>query len=490
MATEPSLPPERRLGLSTRLYYGVGSVAFGVKDNGFTFFLAFFYTQVIGLPSATVGLAIMIALFLDALIDPVIGQLSDNLRSRWGRRHPFMYLSAVPVAASYLLLWNPPSGWSSTALLAYLVVTSILIRSFISLYEIPSAALSAELTTDYNERTRLLSYRYLFGWLGGLTMYVLATGVFLRSDAGGAAGTLNRSGYEAYGWVAAGLMLVTILVSAIGTHRHIPSLSQPAHKRITLKQFVGEMFATLSHRTFLFVLSASFFNAMALGLGFSITLYLVTYFYQFSSAQAATLGISSLLAAVFAFWLAPRISARMDKKPVTIALILAAMLTSAAPIVLRLTGAFPENGAPLLFWLVFGFNTISSGLGITGQILFSSMIADVVEDSELHTGRRQEGLFFAAAAFVNKAVSGAGIFATAFIVSAIALPQGVAPDAVPPETIRALGLIFVPTTAVLYIAAAVLLLGYGITRRSHHETLRQLAERATSHASPRPVVQR
>ena len=97
-----------RLGLPTRFFYGFGSVAFGVKDNGFSYFLQFFYTQVVGLPAATVGLAIMFALVIDAFIDPMIGQLSDNTRSRWGRRHPFMYASAIPVAASYLLLWNPP----------------------------------------------------------------------------------------------------------------------------------------------------------------------------------------------------------------------------------------------------------------------------------------------------------------------------------------------------------------------------------------------
>lgn len=105
VATLPTgvAPP---LNTRTRLFYGVGSIAFGVKDNGFAYFLQFFYTQVVGLPSATVGLAILIALILDAFIGPLVGQASDNLRTRWGRRHPFMYAAALPVALSYLLLWN------------------------------------------------------------------------------------------------------------------------------------------------------------------------------------------------------------------------------------------------------------------------------------------------------------------------------------------------------------------------------------------------
>ena len=109
-ATDPSpaTRADRRLNLSTKIFYGFGSVAFGVKDNGFSYMLLLFYNQVVGLPATLVGLALMIALVWDACIDPLIGQLSDNLRSRWGRRHPFMYAAALPVAISYVALWNPP----------------------------------------------------------------------------------------------------------------------------------------------------------------------------------------------------------------------------------------------------------------------------------------------------------------------------------------------------------------------------------------------
>ena len=82
----------------TKLAYGFGAVAYGVKDNGFSFFLLLFYSQVIGLDARLVGIAITIALLFDGLIDPIIGYWSDNLRSKWGRRHPFMYASAIPVA--------------------------------------------------------------------------------------------------------------------------------------------------------------------------------------------------------------------------------------------------------------------------------------------------------------------------------------------------------------------------------------------------------
>src|SRR6202011_1502380 len=98
------------------------------------------------------GTAIMIAMVFDAFADPVVGQISDNLRTRLGRRHPFMYASALPVALCYFLLWNPPH-WSAGHLFYYLIAMAILVRTFITLYEIPSASLVAELTPDYDQRT-------------------------------------------------------------------------------------------------------------------------------------------------------------------------------------------------------------------------------------------------------------------------------------------------------------------------------------------------
>jgi len=486
-ASSATHPNARRLSLPTRFFYGFGSVAFGVKDNGFSYFLQFFYAQVVGLPAATVGLAIMFALVIDAFIDPVIGQLSDNTRSKWGRRHPFMYLSAIPVAASYLLLWNPPKGWDQPALIAYLVTTSVLIRSFISCYEIPSAALAAELTTDYDERTRLLSYRFLFGWVGGLAMYGLALSVFLKPDATHPVGQLNPAGYATYGLFAAGLMMVAILTTSISTHRQIPNLRAPPHDRTSLGQLVREMGGTLANRDFLMILGSSFFYAMGIGLGFSINLYFTTYFWEFSAGQIAGFTFSSLAAAILAFAIAPRIARGFDKKPAAMILIPLGLAISAAPIVLRLVGAFPANGAPVLYPLIFAINVVGVGLGIMGSILFTSMIADVVEDSELKTGRRQEGLFFAAAAFVNKAVSGMGIFASGMIISAVHFPTGAKPGAVPAEIVRGLGLTYLPVQAVLYGVTVLLLIGYRISRASHAETLTRLAAAADLAAEGEPA---
>jgi len=468
----------RRLSLSTRLFYGFGSVAFGVKDNGFSFFLAFYYAQVIGLPAQTVGLAIMAALILDAFIDPIVGQLSDNTRSKWGRRHPWMYGAAIPVALSYMLIWHPPTGWSQPAQVAYLVAVAVLIRSFISCYEIPSAALAAELTTEYDERTRLLSYRYLFGWAGGLAAYGVTLAVFLKPTAEYPVGQLNPEGYAQYGVFAAALMIFAILVTSLGTHRQIPHLRAPPLERITMSRLGREMLGTLNNRNFLMILAAAFFLYAGIGLGFAINLYFATYYWEFSSGEIALFSFSSLTAAVLAFLIAPRIARRFDKRPAAMVLIPTGLAFGIGPIALRLLGLFPANDSPLIFGTIFVTNIFYVGIGIVANILFSSMIADVVEDAELKTGRRQEGLFFAAIAFANKATTGLGIFASGLIIGAIGFPTGAKPGSVDPEILGRLGLVYAPTQAVLYGAAALLLLGYGITRTSHMETLRKLAAAA------------
>ena len=103
-----SAGPYSSTTLSTKLYYGFGAVAYGAKSNGFNYLLLFFYSQVIGLRADLVSLGILIALIFDAVSDPIVGYLSDNTRSRLGRRHPFMYAAGVPVAIAYFFLWSPP----------------------------------------------------------------------------------------------------------------------------------------------------------------------------------------------------------------------------------------------------------------------------------------------------------------------------------------------------------------------------------------------
>ena len=463
--------------LRTKLFYGFGSVAFGVKDNGFAFLLLLYYNQVLGLPERLVGLGIMIALIADGFVDPIVGHLSDHLHSRWGRRHPFMYASALPVAIAYYFLWTPPAGLSQQGLFAYFVGVAILVRLLITLYEIPSSSLAAELTDDYDQRTSILGFRFFFGWWGGLTMAVLAFAVFLQPDAEHAVGVLNPDGYRHYGLASAALMAVAIIVSALGTHSHIPNLRKPPPKRhLGLSGVAREFRETLSNRSFLALFGAAFFSAMAAGLTAALNVYFNTFFWELTSSQISVLVLANFVSAAAALGIVPKLSMRYGgKKPAAIRTAIGAGLIGPAPMVLRLIGFFPANGSPVLLPVLLVANTIAVTLIILSSILVSSMVADVVEDSELTTGRRSEGVFFAANAFVQKSVSGVGIFASTVLLNLIGFPQGAKPGEVPPEVVRNLALAYMPAIVLLYLGALAFISTYKISRASHQANLERLA---------------
>ncbi len=221
------------LTLSANIFYGVGSIAFGVHQATLTSALLLFFNQVVGLPAAWVGAAMMVTLIFDAICDPLIGEWSDHTRSRWGRRHPFMYASAVPAAIAFYFLFNPPLGWTKPHLLIYMAVMLVAVRLLLSLYEIPSSALGPELTLDYDQRTSLMSSRFFFGTLGGAAMSVLALQVFLRKDATHPLGLLSPAGYRETALVAAIVIFLSIMISCVGTHRFIAAIVHSPRVRTT-----------------------------------------------------------------------------------------------------------------------------------------------------------------------------------------------------------------------------------------------------------------
>lgn len=468
----------RRLDKLTTVLYGVGAVAFGVKDGGFSFFLLLYYNQVLGLPETWVGLGIMLTLVLDGLIDPLIGYVSDHLHSPWGRRHPLMYAAALPAAVSYWLLWNPPADLSPGGLFVFFVVVSAFVRVAIAVYEIPNAALVPELTDQYDERTSILSYRFFFGWWGGLTLSVLTYAVFLQPDAAHPVGQLNPAGYQRYGLVAALVMTASILVSALGTHSYIPRLRRPPERRHRgpMSAF-RELAQTLANRSFLAIFCAGIFGSMAAGLNAALGIYFNTYFWELTSAEISVLVVMGFPAAVLAGAIAPALSRRAGKKTAAIRTALAAVVVGPLPIVLRLLDLMPANRAPALFWLLLGFTLVTITLIIMSSILTASMVADIVEDSEVSTGRRSEGVFVAANEFVQKATSGIGIFASTLLLLVIGFPRGARPGAVDAEVVRTLGLVYTPVIIALYLAAIGFLATYKISRESHERNLARLSGR-------------
>ena len=297
---QKAVPQTEKLTLSTKLAYGIGAVAYGIKDGGFAYFLLIFYSQVIGLDAGMVGLAIMLALVVDAFVDPVVGYWSDNLHSKWGRRHPFLYACVLPVAATYYLIWNPPAGWSNDALFWYLLSLAILIRTFITFNETPSSALTPELTADYDERASLISWRLYFGWTGGNAMSVMMFMILFPAFATATStGQFNRDAYATYGLIAAAIMAVSILASAIGTHARIPYLkAAPPKRRLTPRLIFKEVFETLSNHSFVALFVATAFGSVGAGLSAALAFYNATYFWKFTPIEVGGLTIGVFLSAV------------------------------------------------------------------------------------------------------------------------------------------------------------------------------------------------
>ena len=477
----------QKLDFFTKFYYGFGAVANGAKSNGFNYLLLFFYSQIVGLRADLVSIGILIALIFDAVSDPLVGYISDNTHSKWGRRHPFMYMAGLPVAVAYYFLWSPPD-WDETGLFLYFVCTAVIIRTLITFYEIPSTALVAELTDDYDERTEMMSYRYFFGWWGGLTMAVLNYLVFLPESKGG---TEYIEGWGNYGLTASIIIFISIYASAIGTHRHIPNLKQPPPMApFNLKRTTLEIKETLNNRSFFALFIFALLYAVAAGVSTSLSIYFSRHFWEFTTFQIGIMNLPYYLSALIALFIAPRISKWLGKKKGAMTITGLAFALAPLPYVLRMLGWFPENNAApyilmigdfsfainVLFNTLLVFNTIEVTLVITSAALIAAMIADVVEDSEVKTGRRSEGIFFAANSFSQKAVNGLGVVVAGQILAYVQFPTQAKPGEIPDETLFDLALLYVPVLLFFYLMALMVLNVYQINRDDHEQNLRELTE--------------
>ena len=460
--------------MSTNILYGVGSIAFGVHQTTLTSPLLLFFNQVVGLPAAWVGAAMMVTLIFDAITDPLIGEWSDHTRSRWGRRHPFMYASAVPAAVAFYFLFSPPLGWSQSHLLIYMALMLVTVRVLLSLYEIPSSALGPELTLDYDERTSLMSSRFFFGTLGGAGMSVLALQVFLRKDATHPLGLLNRAGYSQTAIAAGIAIFLSIMISCLGTHRFIASLAQEPRVRATWREKLKEVSGTLTNRSFLALSISGVVGAVSTGLRQGLDFYISAYFWELTPAQMSYLAIATLFAAFGGVVLAPAISRWFGKKAAMIGVFFASLFASVIPITLRLLGLMPANGTRALFTIVLVFTFVAATLGLTGFIIATSMMADVVEDAAVSTGQRSEGLLFAANGLIAKCVTGVGTFLSGLILAWISFPQHATPGQVNPAILHHLGVVFVPIVTIFSAIAIAVLLRYDIDRTRHQRNLAEL----------------
>ncbi len=464
------------LPTSLKMFHGMGAIAYGVKDSGFGTFLLIFYNQVIGIEAWLVSMALMIAMLVDAFVDPVIGHLSDRTYSRWGRRLPWLYLAPIPLALAWTLLWSPPQGLGNGVII-YLIVSAIIVRVLVSAYEIPAASLVPELTADYDERTQIVRFRYLFAWAAGLLMVFLAYGVFLVPDAQHATGQLNEEGYWKFGLTGAALILVSTLISAAGQHKRAARTPLVRLPKISVAHAFGEIRESLGHRAALILISGAVLLFSSQGLSFAISNYLYLYGWQFPQGAFTLYPLLLLATVITAFFIVTPLTKVFGKKAVLLLAWPAGGIVMAIPYILYGAGFWPETGTFASTAIVFAVAFVTNSLIVTTMITAQSMVADLVEASEIVTGRRSEGVFSAGWFFAQKCGQGIGIFICGIILQLCEFPAKAVPGKVDGYIIERLFLSYAAAIIIIVIGVVLIFRHFPIGRTDHEERLRQLAQK-------------
>lgn len=487
---ESGVPP---LGTGTKIAYGVGQIAEGLKNTAIATFVLFYYNQVLGLPGTLAGLALGIALIFDAVTDPVAGSVSDNWKSRHGRRHPFMYASALPLAIAFLLLFKPPVEFlGQWGLFLWLTVTVILVRAAMTLYHVPHIALGAELSNDYEERTTVVGFRTFFGTFGGLLAYLIGFGYFFTDARGG---QTNHDAYAPFALTLALLMAITILWSAWGTRSRIPYLprNEGATSQLTVgqmaKRVLSETAEALKNRSFRWLFGGVLVLFLMIGVDSALNLYMFNYFWELNSAQILWLFLALPVGAMLGTLLTRFLHRYFDKLTGVLFGCTWFALCELVPVLLRLAGWFPENGTTELFVVLMIVRLLQGVGAVQSTVSFNSMMADIADEHELETHKRQEGIFFGAISFSAKGTSGLGNLVAGIGLDLIAWPRGAdirsATD-IPSETIVHLGILYGPVVAAFAVFAVWCLSHYSLTRERHAEIQAQLlARRAQREAGGR-----
>jgi GPH family glycoside/pentoside/hexuronide:cation symporter len=474
VAPAPVLKPS----VGVKFFYGLGQV---VQSGGFDtalVFTFFYYTAVLGLSGFLAGVAMGVSLCIDAIVDPLVGSWSDNIRSRWGRRLPLMVVSIPLVALSFGLLFSPPGGLSELLLFAWLTSTSIAARCAVSLFNVPYIALGAELADGYVERSRVVVWRTVLGLLATVGIVLLAYSVFFAGKGG-----LERpDGYPGFGWSVAAVLAFGMAACCAGIARYAAGLPQAEVVAASMiRRLPGEVAEIFRNRSFRTLFFACLMIMVAIGLNATFNTHVNTYVWRLlpSDIQFLTLGL--LAGTLIGVPIAPALSRRLEKRSlVMIGVTMLNIVWLVLPL-LRASGLYAPTGPaaipPLMATVLF------AGIGI-GLVLvaFPSMMADAADEHELLFGRRREGLYFSGLTFVGKAASGLGVVVAGLALDFVGLPKeahhglvSVMNEGALVRLILAAG----PGAAILSSFGVLLMWPYAITRKAHDTISEELrAQRA------------
>lgn len=455
--------------LSQLAFAASGVPTLGIIQNGIEYFLFFFYSQIMGLSAALTGLALAVALVVDALSDPVIGTLSDNWQSRLGRRHPFMYASVVPMTLLYVLLWYPPGDPSMQwTLFGYLMVGATLLRVSMAMFDAPARTLVAELTSDYDERTRLAALPTTVGWITSSVMTIAMYSVWLNDSAEHVNGQLNIAGYQVAALVSGAVILVSLLVSTVGLHPEIPRLHmRTSEQATTMKEMVRSLAQLLQNRSMRALLVSGLFLAAGNGADATLWVHQYSVFYRMNSYQMAILAIVQVVATFAVIPLVRLYVVKGDKKVMAIRFLIASVAISLVLPPLLVLGLLPERGSNGLMYLLAVYDFLSQLIWVVAASIIYSMYADVTDEVLLRAGKRLEGAIFAGQAFVTKIATALGAILAGTLLTLIRFPRTTGSMPATDVDLARLGMIYVGSWLVLASIGIWFVSRYTITRSTH-----------------------
>ena len=465
--------------LTTKFSYGVGAIG----EASVLWLLAtlafFFYNQVIGLSGFLTGLAVSIAIFFDAISDPLVGSMSDNFKSKLGRRHPFMFASPLPVMICVFLIFTPPEGMNQLAIFAWFTGFTILLKLSITLFTIPHLALGAELSDDYIERSKIMSFNNVLSYTGVIIMHVYVWFFIFPNIEGYELGQLSRDAYPPIVIFSCILVGIALTSSAYFTKDQIPKLKQPKERKSknNLFRFFKDIGKVLKNKNYLYLLLGIFFLSILIGTHEVLGLYMYTFYWKLSPIQTGWLILNNVFGYAIGFIVTARLHVIFEKP---IIIVLSAITLSffwSLAVILSLFGLAPEPASWDLVIFIIILGSVAAAAGSILHISVMSALADVCDEHELLTGYRQEGIFYSARSFFAKASGALGSIVAGTALEIINFPSYDSDKEITQSMLFNLGILDGPFAMIWGLIAAFFYSGYKITNKYHREIRDKLEQK-------------
>lgn len=458
---------------------GVSALPGQHKDWAFNTLLLLYYSQVLGLPASYASIVLAISLVVDAFTDPMVGAYSDNLRSRLGRRHPFMIASILPVCVAIYALFAPPAEVSQTLLSVWMLVCTLLVRVSFTFFAVPWGAIAAELSQDYSERTSIIAYRMMIGGLGGVVFIFAIYSAFPASDAF-ENGLFDPQNYQAFALTIAGLMFVWMSFSTFTTLNQVQYLPQPtsAVSTTSIRDMMSRVAQAMGNKNFRTLFVATLIAGGVAGTGLVFDTYMNTFFWGFGPEDLRWFALSFLGMAASFVTIGP-LQRRFEKRDIMLVSLFVMTLLQILKVGLRFADILPANDDPLLLPILVLHAGAMGYCYFVMIMMFASMMADVVDEQEHSNGLRQEGIFSGGITFSGKATTGLGLVLGGFLLEyVISFPVGMEPGEVGRDILVNMAIVDGILVPALNIIPLLLIFRYTLTKQRLLDIQAELRARA------------